>query len=61
MQLSKKPKNFYECFIALLSSTSHSQHFEKKDEPHRSSNSEIMDWVKSWLLKCLKDCVSGHP
>ena len=30
MQLSKKPKNFYEFFIAFLESTSIFQHFENK-------------------------------
>ena len=43
MQLSEKPKTFSEFFIAFLESTLNFEHFEKKDEPHRSSISEVID------------------
>ena len=43
MQLSQKQKNFSELFAASLKSTISFQYFETKDDPHRSSISEITD------------------
>ena len=34
MQLSQKPKNFYQLFFAFLKCTLNSEYFEKKDQTH---------------------------
>ena len=47
MQLSKRPKTFCGVFFAFLESTLNFQYFEKKkkkkNEPHRSSISQVID------------------
>ena len=43
MRLTKKPKTFCRFFIAFLKSTLNFEHFEKKNEPHSSSISEVVD------------------
>ena len=43
MQLSGKLKTFSGFFIAFLESTLNFEHFEKKNEPHSSSISEVID------------------
>ena len=43
MQLSEKPKTFSEFHIAFLKSPSNPEYFERKDEAHRLSISEIID------------------
>ena len=54
-------KNQDSFIIELVESTSNFQHFGEKDEPQSFNNSEVTDSEKAWLLKCLKDCASGHP
>ena len=61
MHLSKKPKINYQLFIAFLQSTSTFQHFEKEDERHTSTLSDVIDSKRFFLLKCLKGYVLGHP
>ena len=34
IQLSPKPKNFFEFFLAFLKSILHLKHFPKNDDPH---------------------------
>ena len=58
MQSSEKPKNI---FIAFLESTLNFEHFEKKNEPHSLSISEVIDSKKMCLFKCIKDFVSQNP
>ena len=41
MQLSEKPLRLSEIFIAVLEFTLHFKHFEKKNESHNSSISEV--------------------
>ena len=43
MQISKKPKSFSRFFIASMKSTLNSQYFEKKDQSHSLSITEIID------------------
>ena len=43
MQISPKPKPFSGFFIALLKSTLNSEYFEKKDQSHSLSITEIID------------------
>ena len=43
MQLSEKPKTFFQCFSAFVDSISNFQHFEIKDEPDSLKISEIID------------------
>ena len=43
MQLSEKLKRFYQFFIAFFESALNLEHFEKKNEPHSSSISEVID------------------
>ena len=43
MQLSEKRKTFSESFVAFLECTSNFKHFERKDDPHSQSISEIRD------------------
>ena len=45
MQLSEKTKTFFQFFIAFLESILNFKHFEKKkkNEPHSSSISEVID------------------
>ena len=43
MQISPKPKNFSQFFIASMKSTLNSDYFEKKDQSHRLSITEIID------------------
>ena len=42
-QLSIKLNNFSQFFIAFLKCTLNLEHFEKKNEPHSSSLSEVID------------------
>ena len=42
-QLSKKLNTFSQFFIAFLECTLNLEHFEKKNEPHSSSISEVID------------------
>ena len=43
IQLSQETKTFSEIFSAFLKSTSNFEYFEKKEEPHSLSISEIND------------------
>ena len=43
MQKSPKPKTFSRFFIASMKSTLNSEYFEKKDQSHSLSNTEIID------------------
>ena len=43
MQLSKKPKKFCSIFIAFLEFTLNFEHFERNNEPHSLSISEIIE------------------
>ena len=43
MQLSEKLETFSPFFIAFLESALNFEHFEKKNEPHSSSISEVID------------------
>ena len=43
MQISPKPKTFSEFFIASIKSTLNSEYFEKKDQSHSLSITEIID------------------
>ena len=43
MQISPKPKTFSRFFIASMKSTLNSEYFEKKDQSHRLSITEIID------------------
>ena len=46
MQLSQKQKTFSEFFFAFLKSSLNFEHFQKKDDSHRSDISEITDSEK---------------
>ena len=54
MQSSKQPKIFYELLIEILESSLNFQHFEKKDEPQSSINSEIIDSERPGYLNAWK-------
>ena len=43
MQISHKPKTFSGFFIASMKSTLNSEYFEKKDQSHILSITEIID------------------
>ena len=43
MQISPKPKTFSRFFIASMKSTLNSESFEKKDQSHSLSITEIID------------------
>ena len=43
MQISPKPKTFSGFFIASMKSTVNSEYFEKKDQSHSLSITEIID------------------
>ena len=43
MQLSEKLETFSGFFIAFFESALNFEHFEKKNEPHSSSISEVID------------------
>ena len=43
MQISTKPKIFSRFFIASMKSTLNSEYFEKKDQYHSLSITEIID------------------
>ena len=43
MQISPKPKIFFQFLIASMKSTLNSEYFEKKDQSHRLSITEIID------------------
>ena len=43
MQISPKPKSFSQFFIASIKSTLNSEYFEKKDQSHSLSITEIID------------------
>ena len=43
MQISPKPKTFSAFFIASMKSTLNSEYFEKKDQSHSLSITEIID------------------
>ena len=43
MQISPKPKTFSEFSIASMKSTLNSEYFEKKDQSHSLSITEIID------------------
>ena len=43
MQISPKPKTFSGIFIASMKSTLNSEYFEKKDQSHSLSITEIID------------------
>ena len=44
MQISATPKTFSEFFIASMKSTLNSEYFEKKDQSHSLSITEIIDY-----------------
>ena len=43
MQISPKPKTFSQFFISSIKSTLNSEYFEKKDQSHSLSITEIID------------------
>ena len=43
MEISPKPKTFSQFFIASMKSTLNSEYFEKKDQSHSLSITEIID------------------
>ena len=43
MQISPKPKTFSQFFIVSMKSTLNCEHFEKKDQSHSLSITEIID------------------
>ena len=43
MQISPKPKTFSPFFIASMKSTLNSEYFDKKDQSHSLSITEIID------------------
>ena len=43
MKISPKPKTFCQLFIASMKSTLSSEYFEKKDQSHSLSITEIID------------------
>ena len=43
MQISPKPKTLSQFFIASMKSTLNSEYFEKKDQSHSLSITEIID------------------
>ena len=43
MQISPKPKTFSIFFIASMKSTLNSEYFEKKDQSHSLSFTEVID------------------
>ena len=43
MQISPKPKTFSLCFISSMKSTLNSEYFDKKDQSHSLSITEIID------------------
>ena len=43
MQISPKPKTFSGFFISSMKSTLNSEYFEKKDQSHSLSITEIID------------------
>ena len=43
MQISPKPKTFSRLFITSMKSTLNSEYFEKKDQSHSLSITEIID------------------
>ena len=43
MQISPKPKPFSRFFIASMKSTLNSEYFEKKDQSHSLSFTEVID------------------
>ena len=43
MQISPKPNTFSQFFIASMKSTLNSEYFEKKDQSHSLSITEIID------------------
>ena len=54
LQFSKKLKPFCRNFIAFLESTLNFEHFEKKNESHSLSISEIVDSEKRSYLNASK-------
>ena len=46
MQLSQKEETFFEFFSQFLKSSLNFEHFQKKDDSHRSDISEIRDSEK---------------
>ena len=53
-QLSKKQKISYHFFVACLESTLNFLHFEKKDQTHSSTKSNIFDRERFCYLVVLK-------
>ena len=61
-QLSEKPKSFFGIFIAFLESRLNFEDFEKKNEPHSLSISEVIDCERrAYLNKYVKGLVSESP
>ena len=50
MQLSKKLERFSGFFIAFLESALNFEHLKKKNEPHGSSISEVIDSLRRVYL-----------
>ena len=49
-QLSEKLKTFSQFFIAILEGTLNLEHFEKRNKPHSSSISEVIESEKRAYL-----------
>ena len=49
-QLSEKLKTFSQFFIAVLECTLNLEHFEKRNKPHSSSISEVIESEKRAYL-----------
>ena len=60
-QLSEKLKTFPQFFIAFVECTLNLEHIEKKNEPHSSSISEVIDSERRAYFKCIKGLVSENP
>ena len=51
MELSGKPKTFFDFFSSFLKSSLNLQHFQKKHDPHNCCMSEITDSEKhGWSI-----------
>ena len=61
MQLSLKPKIFYDSFVSLLESTSNFKHFEKKKMIVIATLFRKLETVKDLVRPLLKNTDSEHP
>ena len=51
MQISPKPKTFSQFFIVSMKSTLNSEYFDKKDQSHRLSITEIIEVQMQYISK----------